>query len=108
VVDAALRKLILDYVRALADRGVRVERVVLFGSRAVGTARDDSDVDLAIVSPDFGRDRHEEGTLLHQAAWRIDPRIEPVPVSSAAWRDDDWVPLIHELRTRGVVIYPAA
>ncbi len=34
------------------------ERVVLFGSRARGTAREDSDVDLLVVMPD-GTDRRQ-------------------------------------------------
>ena len=38
-----------------------------------------SDLDIAVVSPDFGKDRFEEGKLLRRIAWRIDPRIEPIP-----------------------------
>mgnify|MGYP005608611547 CR=1 FL=1 len=44
--------------------------------------RIDSDIDVAIISPDFGRNRFEEKKLLMQAARRIDPRIEPVPITS--------------------------
>ena len=33
--------------------GVRAERIVVFGSRAVGGADEHSDIDLAVVSDDF-------------------------------------------------------
>ena len=107
MVDEAIRDLIRDYRAALEERGVRVERIILFGSHAAGTPRCDSDMDLAVVSPDFGSDRFEEGKILFQTAWRIDPRIEPVPVASAALERDTWQPLIHEILTNGIVLYAA-
>ncbi len=108
MVDTEIDGLIRRYVRKLAEAGVRVERAVLFGSRAAGTARPDSDVDVAIVSPDFGRNRFDEGAMLQRAAWRVDTRLEPIPLSSASYRDDEWLPLVHEIRNRGVVVYQAA
>ncbi len=43
-----------EFVQRLA-RDFHVERVILFGSQADGTATADSDIDLIIVSPDFAR-----------------------------------------------------
>jgi len=40
----------------LESSGVRVERLVLFGSQAKDCAQPDSDLDVIVVSPDF-RDR---------------------------------------------------
>lgn len=37
--------------------------VVLFGSRARGEARPDSDLDLLVIEPDFGRRGEEYGRL---------------------------------------------
>jgi uncharacterized protein len=45
---------VLDYLRqALLAQGLRIEKLVLFGSQAKGTAREESDIDVAVVSPDF-------------------------------------------------------
>jgi predicted nucleotidyltransferase len=107
MVDKTLGELIAAYSAALEERGVRVERIILFGSHTAGTARPDSDLDLAVISPDFGRDRFEESKILFQAAWRIDPRIEPVPIPSGALERDTWQPLLHEISTKGLVLYPA-
>ena len=41
-----------DYVRRLQGR-LSVDRVLLFGSRARGDGLHQSDVDLAVISPDF-------------------------------------------------------
>jgi len=41
---------------ALRTSGLRIEKLVLFGSQFRGDARRDSDVDVVVVSPDF-RDR---------------------------------------------------
>lgn len=60
----------------LEKMGIRCERVLLFGSRATGTAREDSDIDLFVVSPDWARysDR-ERLEMLGVAAARI---LEPI------------------------------
>jgi len=85
-----------------ALKGVRVEKAVLYGSYAKGKMHVDSDIDVAIISPDFERNRFEEGKLLMQTAWRIDPRIEPVPISSEAFKNNTWVPLIYKLIKNGI------
>ncbi len=107
MVDPAIKEIALRFVNALTTRGIRVEKAVVYGSRAEGKARDESDVDLAIVSPDLGRDRFEERSMLLRLAWRIDPRIEPVPVSSDSYEKDTWIPLIYEIKQKGIEIYSA-
>jgi len=61
-----------------------------------------SDLDLAIISPDFGKNRFVEGKMLLQIAWRIDPRLEPIPISSDSYEKDTWVPLIYEIKEKGI------
>ena len=104
MVDPAIRDIIQRFINALEAKGFRIEKVVLYGSYASGKTHSASDLDLAVVSPDFGKDRFEEGKLLHQIAWRIDPRIEPIPISSSSYENDTWIPLIYEIRTKGIEI----
>jgi Nucleotidyltransferase domain. len=52
------------YLEALKTENIRVNKVILYGSLAAGTADKDSDIDLAIVSTDLGRDRFNESLLL--------------------------------------------
>ena len=102
MVDPEIRNIISRFVNVLTARGIHVEKVVLYGSYASGNIHAGSDLDLAIVSPDFGKDRFEEGKMLFQIAWRVDPRIEPVPISSESYEKDTWIPLIYEIRQRGI------
>jgi len=104
MVDPEIRNIILRYVNVLTTRGIRVEKAVLYGSYASGNIHPGSDLDLAIVSPDFGKDRFEEGKKLLQIAWRVDPRIEPVPISSDSYENDTWIPLIYEIREKGIEV----
>lgn len=50
-----IEEIIKQYTSKLADLGVGVERVILFGSYAKGHPREDSDIDLIVVSKDFER-----------------------------------------------------
>lgn len=93
-----------EFHRAIEEKGIRVTKIVLYGSHAIGKFHKDSDIDVAIVSPDFGRDRFEEGVKLLEIAYKIDPRIEPVPVSLESYKKDTWVPLIYEIREKGVEV----
>ena len=102
MVDSETRDIILRFVDALTVRGIRVEKAILYGSHASGRIHAGSDLDLAIISPDFGKDRYEERKKLLQIAWRIDPRIEPLPVSSESYENDTWIPLIYEIRQKGI------
>lgn len=95
-------KTIKKFIRALEHEGISVERVILYGSYAKGKARADSDIDVAVVSKDFGKDRVEEGMSLFRIAGGIDSRLEPVPFSLKQYENDTWVPLIYEIRKYGV------
>jgi len=107
MVDPEITKIISSFVHILKINGIRVEKAILYGSYAAGRVHSGSDLDLAIISPDFGKDRFEEGKMLHRLAWRIDPRIEPIPISSASYENNTWIPLIHEIRQKGIEIHPA-
>ncbi len=86
--DALLERM----VQAIVDE-VEPERVILFGSRARGDARPDSDVDLVIVEAEPfgpGRDRRAEAVRLYRAL--VDFRVsKDILVYSrdevAYWRD---------------------
>lgn len=50
-----IEEIIKQYTSKLAELGIGVERVILFGSYAKGHPREDSDIDLLVVSKDFER-----------------------------------------------------
>ena len=99
--DQAL-EILEKFVKRLRQEGISVDRAILYGSYAAEKARRDSDIDVAIVSKDFGKDRVEEGMALYRIAGKVDTRLEPVPISVEAYEHDTWLPLIYEIRTKGL------
>jgi uncharacterized protein len=104
MVERSIIDKIEQFRAAIEKQGIRISAIILYGSYATGTYHKDSDIDLAVVSPDFGKDRFEEGVKLFQIACDIDPRIEPIPVSTTSYQNDTWVPLIYEIRKNGVEV----
>jgi predicted nucleotidyltransferase len=94
-------RVIKEFVDALKRKGITIDRVILYGSYVKGNVRPDSDIDVAVISRDFGKDRVEEGMILFRIAGKIDSRLEPVPFSTKMYEEDTWIPLIHEIRKRG-------
>ena len=73
--------IIKDYVKAIKARNIRIEKAILFGSYANGQANTDSDIDIAIISPDLGMDYIEEAVMLKEISEEIDLNISPRPYS---------------------------
>ncbi|MBI4726189.1 nucleotidyltransferase domain-containing protein [candidate division TA06 bacterium] len=104
MVKSEIIRTLKKYRKTLTADGIPVLKMVLYGSQANGHCHKDSDIDVAVISQEFGKDRFEEGVRLFKLAYKIDPRIEPVPLSLKAYEKDTWVPLIYEIRTKGVAI----
>ena len=95
-------RIVRKFIKALKQEGIPVDRVILYGSYAKGKTRPDSDIDVAVISKNFGKDRVEEGMALFRIAGKIDPRLEPIPISSESYEKDTWVPLIYEIKEKGI------
>ncbi|QFY41329.1 nucleotidyltransferase domain-containing protein [Candidatus Methylospira mobilis] len=102
---ATANPIVLTQFRAALDGlyGNRVERVVLYGSRARGDAQDDSDYDVAVFLKDLN-DRWEEADKIALAAMDIFDEtgalIHAMPYSEGAYQER--TPLMHEVRREGV------
>jgi predicted nucleotidyltransferase len=95
--------LLIRYRKALEDAyGERIERVVLYGSRARGEARRDSDYDVALFLHDLV-DRWAEIDRLAQIETNIlddtGAFVHTLPFRAGSWRDTS--PLMHEIRSEG-------
>jgi len=85
---------------AAVQKQRRIEAAYLYGSQARGTASEWSDIDVAVISPDFSADLFEERLMLMRLAAQVDDRIEPHP-----FRPQDFdlnTPLVSEIRRTGV------
>lgn len=91
VVNKDIRDTALKFAQILRGQGIAVEKLIVFGSYVKNKASGESDIDLCIVSPAFGKDPVEELQFLFKQTRKVDTRIEPIPVS----------PLILEIKKFG-------
>jgi predicted nucleotidyltransferase len=96
---------ILKRFRAALDElyGDRVERVVLFGSRARGDAREDSDYDVAVFLKDLTDRWPEIDRIIPAVTDIIDDTgavIHAMPYRAGAYQDR--TSLMREIRREGV------
>ena len=72
-----VKEVIEEYKQALRTLGINVERVILYGSYAKANQREDSDIDLVIISNDFRKmNLRERLEVLGIAAARMMKPIE--------------------------------
>jgi uncharacterized protein len=90
------------FTRSVRGRfGARVERLSLFGSRARGEGRDDSDLDLFIAIRGMTRDDRRE--VLDAAAdvgVEYGLALSPLVVDPSTWRED--LPIASSIARDGV------
>jgi predicted nucleotidyltransferase len=104
---ALLRKnklnVINQYIDLLKQRGVDVSKVILFGSYAKGTAKPESDIDIAVVSSQFGKNNLKEMMFLRRIALKVDSHLEPLPFSPKDM-NDRYSTLAQEIIKHGITI----
>lgn len=96
---------ILVRVRSELDRmyGDRIERVVLYGSRARGDARPDSDYDIAVFLKskiDMPVERERLARLSTGILFDAFEAVHAMAWRAGAWRES--TPLMHEIRKDGI------
>jgi predicted nucleotidyltransferase len=93
------------YLNKVSESGIPVSFGVIFGSQARGTADDQSDIDLLVVSRNFDgiKDRHET-SLLWQLTVDTDSRVEPIPVGEREWLEDDSRAIVEIARREGQIV----
>ena len=101
--DTVIRRA-LDY---LTDR-IRIQQAILFGSYARGGADEWSDVDLAVVSPDFAGMTHRQiMDLLVHVALAVDPRLEIRPYAPRDLKQARPTNFLGHILATGSVVYQA-
>jgi hypothetical protein len=90
------------YVRALEEHGIHVNDAILFGSFAKGTAKEESDIDVALISETFSGDRFDDRRRIVPYRRSIDSRIEPMPFRPERFAEGG--NLVDEIKKDGIRI----
>src|SRR3972149_3444312 len=101
-----IRAAVREYVRALRP-AVRVQEVILYGSYVSGQAREESDIDIAVLSDDFAEmSKLEVIQVLAHRRIHCDSMLMPVGYTPEQFDDPDNA-FTREIARTGKVIYRA-
>lgn len=83
-----IEAIIERYKNILIELGIKPERIILYGSFAKGSPREDSDIDLIVISEDFkNMNIRERLETLGLAAGRVFEPIEALGYTTEEIRD---------------------
>jgi predicted nucleotidyltransferase len=87
------------YIIELNRHGIVVQKTLLFGSWAKGSAREESDVDIALISPSFSGDRFQDRRRIIPLRRGINNNLEPIPFSPESFAEGG--SLVDEIKGHG-------
>ena len=102
-----LTKLLSDFVNEL-QKEVRVDRVYLYGSYARNSEHDFSDIDVAVISPDFEGGTEHDYLILGKAALKVNPLIEAKPYRPEDLKNLSPAEFLAEVLRTGRIVYDKA
>ena len=97
----------IDRYLAYVRQNYVVAKAILYGSYGRGTPREDSDIDLIIISPDFhGTPKLERHQKLGWMAWQAKTNyIEPLGFTPEEYENASPLGLLGEVKDTGIVVY---
>lgn len=102
--QADVINIIQSYLLLLRDAGIKIDQAFLYGSYAHQQAREDSDIDVLLVSEIFDTD----DDIILSKPWlfasKIDHRIEPFAIGKKKFEKDNTSPILESVRQCGIKI----
>lgn len=96
-------KTIRQFKKALESINIQVEQLILYGSHAVDTAREDSDIDVVVISPSFSDKSYwERIDILTDAIYQVYAPIEASAFTPEEWKTEK--SLIVDYAKNGVLV----
>ena len=100
-ISTAVQRSLREFLAAVREDR-RVTAAYLYGSEACGQAGPWSDIDVAIISPDFGDDLFAAQLALMKLAAKMDERIEPRAFTPESFNLNN--PLVSAIQDTGIRI----
>ncbi len=106
-----IKKILAQFI-VEAKKKMPVEKVILFGSRATGTSKRYSDVDIAVISPKFCHMNELERIKLlldcaHQIKYEIPVDMETFGYTPKEYENAGYFDFLGVIKNTGKVIYPS-
>ncbi len=79
-------EIISSFRKAIESKGIKTNKLILFGSYATGRYREDSDIDVVVISQDFNDKGYwERIDILSSAIYQVFQPIEAVAMTPEEW-----------------------
>lgn len=102
-----LDRIVSEFV-TLLGKSVRVEAVILYGSYVNGSPDEWSDIDIAVISPDFeGVPLWERQRIISRATVDRDVSLAPIGYPSSEYHNPGRHSFLREIIHTGKVVYQA-
>ena len=104
--DREISFILSEYQQKLEALGLRVKKIILYGSHATGKAGEDSDIDLVVISDDFrDMDLWERLCLLGRARMGIKRPMEILGFAEEEFEEKPFGSFIgDEVKSKGIVV----
>lgn len=94
---------IANMISARVHQNEPTAKVMLFGSRARGTARPDSDWDVIILLDDNSKtNKWDAAVPLYNLSWEIDELINPIVYTQSDWEKRSFTPFYKNVMHDGI------
>lgn len=102
----AVLSIIARFRKSMESQGIRISKLILFGSYAKGNFHEGSDIDIVVLSDDFtGKDYWQRIDLLSNAIYEVFEPIEAVAMTPEEWEKGE--SLIISYAKDGEILYAA-
>ena len=101
-----IKKVVKKVVGALKSRGVKIDKLILYGSQARGKPGPDSDIDLAVISRSFNKKgllKRQE--LLGEAIFGLKEPVELIGYSYKEYEKNPKFTFLSAILSEGQVVY---
>ena len=101
-----LKTIFSTLINCLKEKGVKVNRLYLYGSYASGRPRPDSDIDIAVISSSFDKKNLvQRQEILGEIIFPLGEPIEAIGYSLREFKQAHPFSFLREIITHGKIIY---
>lgn len=88
-------------------KGLKPERIYLFGSQVLGQSDEGSDIDLLVVVPDSDLPRHQREAISYDLLWGLTTPVDVIVLTNEEFTQTSRVKtsLASTVQSQGVLVY---
>jgi len=95
----------LEKFKKNVSRDIPIKRMIFFGSRATGTYKQDSDIDLVVISSKFREQKYRRRSLVLYNNWNLDYPVDFLCYTPEEFeKESKRITIVREAVKGGIVI----